>query len=284
MKLIIFTDLDATLLDPVNYSWEAASQAIDALKERQASIVLVSSKTLAEIAPLHRELDLADPFIVENGGGIALKAESTLTHELQKKKLFSKVRNHGEYLLIALGTEYPELVARLGEISSELALPLVGFSSMSAAEVAGLTGLSPGQAVNAKDRLFDEPFLLPVQAKGRESEVREAAARKGLTAVEGGRFWHLIGHSGKGRVVSILIQSYRRSYGEIHTVGLGDSPNDFSFLELVDTAVLLGGAARRSSIPKNLLNARLTSVSGPQGWNEEVLSVLGEFEALGVGS
>ena len=278
MKLIVFTDLDATLLDSVTYSWEAAREALEALQARQASTILVSSKTLAEMGPIHRKLGLADPFIVENGGGIALTPSSSITSELLARTTFPEPRSYMDYLLIALGTEYPELVAKLQEISFELGFPLTAFSAMSDAKVAGFTGLSPEQAADAKKRLFDEPFLLPDQAKSREREIRKAAAQKGLTAVEGGRFWHLIGHGGKGRAVSILIESYRQLYGEIYTLGLGDSPNDFPFLELVDTAVLVGGAKRFTSLPTKLQRARLTSISGPRGWNEEVLSWLAKLD------
>ena len=72
MKLVVFTDLDATLLDPDTYQWLPAQEALLALKARYSGLVLVSSKTHAEMLPLHRELGLSDPFIVENGGGIAL--------------------------------------------------------------------------------------------------------------------------------------------------------------------------------------------------------------------
>jgi len=278
MKLIIFTDLDATLLDPVTYSWEAASEALEALKARHTSIVLVSSKTLAEMAPLHSELCLEDPLVIENGGGIALKPESALAGEFLGRRRFSVAGKHGVYLLIALGIEYHSLVAAIGEISSELGIPLAGFSSMSAETIAGLSGLSLEQAENAKQRMFDEPFLLPLQARGREGDLLDAAARRNLTAVEGGRFWHLMGHTGKGTGVSFLIEAYRKIYGQIHTVGLGDSPNDLPFLELVDTAIVLGKVAASSLFCDKLKNVRTASIPGPRGWNEEVLFLLDELE------
>jgi predicted mannosyl-3-phosphoglycerate phosphatase (HAD superfamily) len=87
-----------------------------------------------------------------------------------------------------------------------------------------------------------------------------------------------MGHKGKGIAVSVLIQAYRKAYGAIHTVGLGDGPNDFPFLALVDSAFLLGGAHSRFVLTEEMRKARLIHRSGPEGWNEAVLSLLPELE------
>jgi mannosyl-3-phosphoglycerate phosphatase len=69
--LIVFSDLDGTLLDHATYSWQAAVPALEALKERGIPLILASSKTSAEIAELRAETGFADcPAIVENGAGL----------------------------------------------------------------------------------------------------------------------------------------------------------------------------------------------------------------------
>lgn len=67
--IIIFTDLDGTLLDRQTYSWDAARPALGLIKERSIPLALCSSKTRAEIEVIRKELDNPDPFICENGGG-----------------------------------------------------------------------------------------------------------------------------------------------------------------------------------------------------------------------
>jgi mannosyl-3-phosphoglycerate phosphatase len=69
-RLIVFTDLDGTLLDQVTYSYRASLPALRKLQALKMPVILCSSKTRAEIEPLWRELILEDPFIVENGGAI----------------------------------------------------------------------------------------------------------------------------------------------------------------------------------------------------------------------
>lgn len=276
MKLIVFTDLDATLLDVHTYSWQPAVPALNALKMAHAVIVLVSSKTLAEMEPLYDELGLVGPFVVENGGGIVVKDGDEIAAHLRRELPSADVMRWGDRLVMSLGTEYTQLVEDLAEISSEIGMELVGFSDMSAEKIAELTGLNPAEAEKARMRLFDEPFVVPEATLSGETKILRAAEARGLTAVRGGRFFHLIGHAGKGKAVALLIDAFRSLYGKVHTVGLGDSPNDYPFLELVDTPVLVGGAGCMSDLTEAPASALRTEASGPEGWNEAILRILAD--------
>jgi len=48
-KLIIFTDLDGTLLDYSNYSFEPVLPALQLLKEKDINLIICSRKTRKEI-------------------------------------------------------------------------------------------------------------------------------------------------------------------------------------------------------------------------------------------
>ena len=72
---IIFTDLDGTLLDHSSYQWDRAKPALDLCQRFHVPVVLVSSKTRAEMVKLKDELGLSHPFISENGGGIFFPKE-----------------------------------------------------------------------------------------------------------------------------------------------------------------------------------------------------------------
>jgi len=274
MKMVVFSDLDATLLDAKTYSWESAGGAIEALRKREAALVMVTSKTLAEVRLLYEELGFEDPFVFENGGGIALLEETPLREYLLSWE--SKIAEfHSEgFIVLALGTKYEVLVKSLDEISSEVSTPLLGFSSMSNEEVIKATGLPAGQAAKARMRLFDEPFVIPEPSNSVEAEIRDAAIRRGLDVVRGGRFWHLIGHAGKGKAVFILMEAFRKRYGELVSIGLGDSPNDHSFLQVVDIPVVLGNPLTTESVFSRLKKIHRYDAPGPKGWNQAVLDVL----------
>jgi len=277
MKIVLFTDLDATLLDAETYTWEPARPALEALRKRQAVIVLVSSKTLSEMLSLHRQLALRDPFVVENGGGIVMESNSRAAAFFQRQDFSLEAAKGSDLALLSLGAHYATLIRALSEIAAEAGCSVHGFSSMSAAEVAELTSLPIEEARKAKRRHFDEPFLLADGNGDCEALLRKAAERRRLVVVRGGRFLHLIGHEGKGRAVSLLISAYRELYEEVVTLGLGDSPNDFPFLEVVDVPILLGVSSSSRQVQRYLSGVRLYEAAGPGGWNTAVLEALAEI-------
>jgi mannosyl-3-phosphoglycerate phosphatase len=67
-RVLIFTDLDGTLLDS-SYSFNDALPALDLIRERAIPLIICSSKTRAEIEHYRKRLDNRHPFISENGGG-----------------------------------------------------------------------------------------------------------------------------------------------------------------------------------------------------------------------
>ena len=68
--LVVYTDLDGTLLDFHSYSFKAASAALRELKRLSVPLVMVSSKTQAEMLTLSNTLGIVAPFVTENGGAI----------------------------------------------------------------------------------------------------------------------------------------------------------------------------------------------------------------------
>ena len=71
---VFFTDLDGTLLEHTSYRWDAARRALALVKRRGYPLVIVTSKTRAEVLPVLRGLGRREPFVVENGGAIYFPA------------------------------------------------------------------------------------------------------------------------------------------------------------------------------------------------------------------
>ncbi len=262
--LVIFTDLDATLLDEDTYSYKDAAPALAACKKAGVPIVLVSSKTFAEMAPLHRELSLASPLVAENGGGIFFPAE--LAH-IPK----NCVKQDSSWFRLDLGAGYQRLVKALDEIQKETGIVLEGFSSMDETRVGLLTGLSLAQARLAKLRYWDEPFVAPALSKKDRAMLEKAAAARDLNITGGGRFLHLHGGSDKGIAVALLKNWYCGQNPHMRFAGLGDSDNDISMLEQADFPIFVG---RKSKLPESLANLVVSDIPGPKGWNRQVLRLL----------
>ncbi|AMX04510.1 mannosyl-3-phosphoglycerate phosphatase [Enterobacter asburiae] len=69
--LLIFSDLDGSLLDIHTYEWQPAMPWLDRLMDNQVPVILCSSKTAAEMLDLQLDLGLEGlPFIAENGAVI----------------------------------------------------------------------------------------------------------------------------------------------------------------------------------------------------------------------
>ncbi len=268
--LMLFTDLDGTLLNTETYRYEVALPVLATLKERQIPVIPVTSKTRAEVETLIQAIGLTDPFVVENGSAIYIP-RATCPFELPEGE------DVGEYRVLALGVAYVMVRAGLKAISQEIGRPLKGFGDLSPEQVQQLTGLALQDAQEAKMREFSEPFLTP---KNVEPERLQAAVEAmGFRVVVGDRFSHLIGpEAGKGAAVHALVQLYASALpaeAKIVTVGLGNSPNDLDMLANVDRAIVLPGA----SGPHPQISDRGWQIApqpAPEGWAIAVNEVLGQ--------
>lgn len=249
---VIFTDLDGTLLDEITYEYVAARPALDALKEHSVPLVLCSSKTQAEMQALHRDLGLSGPYVVENGGAIVIPGRRRPR-------------------ILVLGAERERLVTVLREIAREVGVELRGLASFSLADVVGFTGLPVAQAVLARRRAYDEPFLMEA---GAEEAVAAAAARRGLRVSRGGRFHHLTADVGKGQAVKEVLR--RCFQGVVRTVALGDAANDLDMLQAVERPVIIPRPEGRldAALASALPDAEVAPAPGPSGWNQAVLTML----------
>jgi mannosyl-3-phosphoglycerate phosphatase len=268
-RLVVFTDLDGTLLDHSSYSWRAAEPALAELDRRKIPLVFVTSKTRAEVERLRRKLGNQHPFVTENGGGIFLPPEYFPVRIPQATKV-------ARYHCIALARPYAEIVEALAEIAAEAGAEVVGFHQMSAREIAQNTGLSVEEAELARQRDFDEPFFF---AAGPAAEQRflELARERGLEVARGGRFWHLFAGSDKGRAVKELMKLYRhRAPVRLRAVALGDSANDLPMLAAADYPILVQkpGGKYDDAVLEKLPRVHRAPAPGPDGWNAAVLALL----------
>jgi mannosyl-3-phosphoglycerate phosphatase len=270
-RLIIFSDLDGTLLDHETYKWEEATEALDLCRVHHIPIILVSSKTRAEIEVISRQLGLNSPFVSENGGGIFFPKE--VFPDPPIGTVFAKSDSYWKY---SLGIPYHELVSALKDIGKILGWTIRGFSDMTIEEIATLTGLNRQEAQRASKREFDEPFILPKDMNYDLRLLEEEAGKRDLRLSTGGRFHHLHGQNDKGEAVVRIIDWYRKTNPRIITIALGDSPNDFGMLERVEHPILVRSSKTDTSLMNRMPRLRITRKRGPEGWNETILDILQE--------
>ncbi|MEM9303487.1 MAG: HAD-IIB family hydrolase [Pseudomonadota bacterium] len=261
MRLLVFTDLDGTLLDHDSYSWAAAKPALDALAERQVPVMIVTSKTAAEVTALRYELGNAAPFVVENGAAIIVPG-GTFPDEAETRE-------------IVRGADREAILTALAEATQSDPLDAVGFTALGVDGIAAATGLTPAAARLANDRLASEPLLWRDSLE-RYDRLVEQLAPAGLRLTRGGRFVHVMGAHDKGDAVRWLTGRFRLAWpGEqFTTVALGDGPNDLGMLGAGDTAVVIRGHHDHPMPLGGHGRVIRTRDRGPSGWNEAVLGLL----------
>ena len=263
--VIVFTDLDGTLLDANTYSFEPARAAIEALNEAGIPLVLCTSKTRLETERWRRALSNVHPFIVENGGA-AFIPEGYFGPDVRYDK------RDGGYGILEFGRPYAELRLAFEEIRASTGLPLRGFGDMDADEIARRCGFTRHDAALATVREYDEPFT-GIEA-GLLPRIVQEAEKRGLRVISGGRFHHLVGGSDKGRAVRALRSLYEAGGGAVSSIGLGDSDNDEPMLRAVDIPILVRrpDGSRLEAIP--LPELIIAPHAGPEGWREAILGIL----------
>jgi mannosyl-3-phosphoglycerate phosphatase len=273
--VVIFTDLDGTLLDHDTYDWEAAKPALEFCRRYQIPVITVSSKTRAEIDLLQKKLSISAPFISENGGGIFFPKShypAGPAGAVSEKNLWKW----------SLGPPYGVLVDALKEIRNELGWVIRGFSEMTPEEISNRTGLDIATSKLAAAREYDEPFvIIEPMVKGIDA-LEKAAERRGLRITAGGRFYHIHGKKDKGEAVKRVILWYKTFQPKLITLALGDSPTDFSMFEIVNHPVLVGSSDHFIDLKDRIHGLKITKKKGSEGWNSAVLDILGKIIRGGI--
>ncbi len=255
MKKIVYTDLDGTILNHDNYSFEESKPGIDLLKNINVPLVFCTSKTRFEIELYRKKLDNTHPFISENGGAIFIKKDY-FSFEFKYDKIID------EYKSIILGEKYDYLLKILDKLKQDFRIR--SFIDMNLEEIAKSSNLSLNEAALAKKREFEIPFKLV--DKKDEKRLLEKIEKLGLKCMIGGRYYHLAKNNSKGKAVKILNELYKKKYGEIYSYGFGDSHNDFTMLDNVDEGYLVKKKDNTYCSKKYNLAPDI----GPIGWNKVI--------------
>lgn len=265
-NLLIFTDLDGTLLSETDYDPGPARPVLERCRQNSIPVIFCSSKTAAEIIALRETLGNADPFICENGGAIYLPLgafpETGIT-----------TRREGDYEIIEIGTPISRLREVLRRATAKTGADVKGMGEMSLEEVCDLTGLKEKEAILAMKRQYDEPFIL---ISGNSEALEREIKSQGFTMTRGGRFFHILGGSDKGKAVRILSELYRKGAGHLLAAGLGDAENDLPMFRAVDRAFLVQKPGGQWGSLPHLPNLTRIEGVGPEGWVKAIDSLLNE--------
>ena len=257
-SLWVVTDVDGTLMDH-SYDLTPAKETIQLLQELSIPVILCTSKTAAEVKVLRRELNLTDPYIVENGA--AIYGES-----------LNKV--NGE---IILGEKYGILENILNIISDEINYDLVPLNNISDKKATELTALKGHSLKLMRDRHWSMPFLNPPENK--EKEIIICCKKFNVEIFRGNRMSHMLStNSNKGKAINVL-KKYSNN-PNIKIIGLGDSPNDLPLLLNSDYKIVIPSPnGPNLKLLEKLNDYKFTLASDPNGygWKSEINKLINKL-------
>lgn len=260
--VLVFTDLDGTLLDHHTYSYTPALPMLRKLDFIKIPVIPNTSKTFAELIELRQQIGLEGPFIVENGAAIYIPINyfNTQPNDTTSKngywvKEFSKPRAHW--------------LSLIEELKSTFEGKFNHFSNMSNKEIMAATGLSAKQANLASTREFGEPILW-LGNEHTKNKFIQAIEQLEVTPLQGGRFLHLSGKCDKGKALVWLTQQFQkeRRVQKCITIALGDGKNDVAMLEAADIAVQILSPANAPPLLSRQTDVYTSQFYGPSGWTE----------------
>ncbi|MGY5449937.1 HAD-IIB family hydrolase [Agarivorans sp. MS3-6] len=271
-NLLVFTDLDGTLLDHDSYSLEAALPSLNQLKLLDIPVIFNTSKTFMEVLEIQKKLSMEQPFAVENGSAICIPLNSPLL--IEGMDSLSVGKRHWKIKIF--GPSYPDICQYLSVLRQKHHFRFQGFNDMNVEEVQLHTGLAKYDAQLAKQRMASEPVVWNDSQENLSIFIKKLEDHN-LEVVQGGRFLHIKARFDKADAMMWLNQVYQSNFQhDFINLALGDSDNDRTMLEKADVSVVI---PRKHSAALFIDHPHCTLAphSGPHGWNQVVQQVLQSF-------
>ena len=243
MKLMVVSDLDGTLLDHNDYSFDLVLPVLDRMDEAGIPLVVNTSKTRAEWLAMRGELGNFDPYVVENGSAI---------YDGEKVETF--------------GVSRAEILDVLKSLRAKFKFK--GYSDVGVSEIMQWTGLGRQSAERSADRHFSEPLVWQ-DSPEKEDDFCDLIKERGLRTLRGGRFLHVLGQTDKSKP----LQYFRKE--KVAIIALGDRPNDLAMLKAADIGVIIKAPGDYVLEAKDML---LSKEIGPRGWAEIMTQILDRLQ------
>ncbi len=257
-QIIIFTDLDGSLLDKNTFKFDAIETYFRKLVNEGIIIIPNSSKTEAELIDFNNQFDLNLSFISENGSSI--HGLNLINKNLPNKILMS--RSADEIYKI-----YNE------NISKKLKQKIKPILKLKIDEQIKIFGLPYDKLLLATKRMHS----IPIQFNGDDIEKNNLIMNMseiGLSVQSGGRIMNICDDTNKLKAMSKSLELIGKEVDdEIITIGVGDNHNDIEMIKQTNYACLVKNDNFDSSLI-NIDNLIKSSEPSPMGWADVIKTAI----------
>ena len=256
-KILIFTDLDATLLHRDTFKFDEIKDYLKQLISKGIFIIPNTSKTEKEILEFNNELGSSLPYICENGA--AIKGLDLLNSNLPKELILSREKDN---------------LIKIFEMSVPINLQTKckWLSEMDIKNQSLIFGLKDEKLNMALDRKYSIPFIFE-GTKNEKNELSKIIKNNGLALQEGGRVIHLTDRVNKAKALNVFVRFFKKNNKNVKTIAVGDNYNDLDMLKTSDFPCLVfNDKFTLDKIPIN--NLISTNKPSPEGWADVVKMAL----------
>ena len=257
-QIIIFTDLDGSLLDKDTFEFNEIEDYFRELISKGIKIIPNSSKTEAELLDFNEQNNLDLSFIAENGSSIHRlnKIHQNLPDKIIISRTIDEIRNIYEE---NISLDFKNKITHILELEIEkqqkiLELPL-----------------------DKVKLAIKRDHSIPIQFNGTEIEKNEFIKimnNSGLTIQTGGRIMNICDNVNKSKAMSKTMELINKEIdNEIITIGVGDNQNDIDMLKHSDYPCLVKNNSFDSSL-LNIDNLIKSTEPSPRGWADVIKTAI----------
>ena len=262
-KILIFTDLDGSLLDKETFKFDVIKDYFKELVRNGIIIIPNSSKTEAELLDFNEQNNLDLSFITENGSSIhgLNKIHQNLPDKIIMSRTIDEIRN---IYKTNISLDFKNKTTHILELEIEVQQKILGLP------------------LDKIKLAIKRDHSLPIKFNGTEIEKKEFTKilkNSGLTIQTGGRIMNVCDNVNKSIAMSKALQLIRKQLDdEIITIGVGDNENDIEMIKQTDYPCLVKNDNFDSSLI-NIDNLIKSSEPSPLGWADVIKTAIQKIES-----
>jgi mannosyl-3-phosphoglycerate phosphatase len=256
-SIIIFTDLDGSLLHRDNFKFDEIKDYINSLINEGIIIIPNTSKTEKEIEGFITELGSDLPYISENGSSI--HGLDLINSNFPNKIVLSRDKQE---LIEIFDSKVPE----------NLKAKCKFILKMNSKEQTNIFGLKENNLKNALNRKYTIPFIFEGD-KIEKNKLFKILKSSSLSMQEGGRVLNLGDNTDKVKSMKQVLKIYKKVESKIKVIAVGDNYNDLDMLRNCDIPCLVfNDQFKQDQI--NIDNLIFSNKPSPEGWADVIKTAL----------
>ena len=266
-KVIIFTDLDETLLKENKYNYNILNNFIKTLLQKEYEIIPVTSKTYLEVINLLKQIKYKLPFSVENGAAYYIpinKSKNYLYRKIVnpcaiKKNAIKKILKKSIFKAFLHNLKYIE--------------------DLSIVEQKEITKLNSKQLEGFNSREFSIPVLISGD-KYFKKKFEENLFKYNLKIVFGGKLNNISGLHSKLNSLNFFSNKYKQKLRntKIISISLGDNQNDIEILNNSNYSGIIKNNTYETLNLNKKKNIFRSFTKAPFGWVEVLKKIIIKME------